>query len=134
MAQKLKFTKISEAPKNNKVFIHLMYAGGDADTEHPEKYEVKGVTFDQKDGDVIQKEIENYILLKQILDCNSSKFCERYDEVQKLYGEEMADMFDNVPNDPQNDYQNKCYLDDMMIVAYDEKGAKYEANVNLYTK
>ena len=63
------------------------------------------------------------------LDVNSNEYLEDYDEVLDKYGKDIADMYDNTPNDPQSDYQYKCYIHNMTLIGYDEKGNKYTANI-----
>lgn len=124
---KLKFHKKGES-RAGKLFLVINFAGGDADTEHPQEYEYKGLYYDQVDKyeDRITSDIAKYKILKDILDVNSGKFEEDYEEVKEKYGPDIARLFDNAPNDPQNDYQNKCYIDTVIVRGYDDKGTMYE--------
>lgn len=124
---KLKFHKEEES-KAGKLFLVINFAGGDADTKHPQEYEYKGLYYDQVDKAKarITSDIAKYKILKDILDVNSGKFEEDYEEVEKKYGPDIASLFDNTPNDPQNDYQNKCYIDTVIVRGYDDKGTMYE--------
>ena len=122
--ESFQFKKV-EAPKRDKIYLLVEYAGGDADTEHPELHEFKGIKFSEYEQhlDEIQILIDDYKLLKNILRQNRVN----YDEISKKYGKDMAQMYDNAPNDPQSDYQYKCYIDSMKLVGYDEEGNKHEA-------
>ena len=73
--------------------------------------------------------IDDYIILKRVLDCNSGSHCEKYEDVERKFGKDIARMFDNAPNDPQSDYQYKCYLSSMSLVGYDEEGNKHLAYI-----
>jgi hypothetical protein len=130
-----KFKK-SGTPKIDKLYLKIMFAGGDADTEHPETIDLK-IKFSEYENhlDEINKIIENYIILRGALDINSVAYCKKgYKEVKIRFGEEIADLFDNTPNDPQNDYQNKCYLDSMELIGYDQSGHKHKADIDIYKR
>ena len=124
-----KFTK-KESPKIDKLYLYVLFEGGDADTRHPEEYDL-GIKFSDYENhlDKIKSEISNYMILQDILDVNSSSHLEDYDEVKSKYGEDIANMYDNVPNDPQADYQFKCYIDTIKLIGYDNEGNKYESYV-----
>jgi hypothetical protein len=49
-----------------------------------------------------------------------------YEEVEEEWGEEVAQMFDNAPNDPQSDYSTKTSLQSVILRGYDDKGNMYE--------
>lgn len=89
---------------------------------------MKDVQFEVLNGKLvienkkIDKKIENLIILKNILDDTGIG----YEEVKTKHGEEIADLFDNVPYGP-SDSQYKCYISSAKIVAYDENANKYEA-------
>src|SRR6187402_2778321 len=124
---KIKF-ELEEKTRAGKLYLIVNFAGGDADTEHPEEIEFEKIPYlDYKSHiEEISKTIEQYNILKEILDVNSVKHLESYKEVEAEYGKEMALLYDNTPNDPQSDYQFKCYLDSMELIGYDEKGNKYK--------
>lgn len=126
MIKNFKQFKLKESAKKNCVYLHVMFAGGDADTEHPEYYLLKGVTMDNIDehADEINKEIENFKILKKILGYGGV-ITSKYNEIKAEYGDEIASLFDNTPNDPQADYQFKCYVDRIELHAYDENGDLY---------
>jgi hypothetical protein len=114
-----------EKSRANKLYIVVEYAGGDADTEHPVEVLLKA-PFSEWESNLeeIRDKIEFYQKLKTILESG-----DEYDEIEEAYGKEMANAWDNVPNDPQNDYQDKCYIDDLKLVGYDKEGNKYESYV-----
>jgi hypothetical protein len=120
----IKFT-LTEKSRANYFYIFVMFAGGDADTEHPQEY-VMSFPFSEyeKHLDEIKNKIEFFESLKAILSSGAE-----YDEILEEYGKEMADAFDNVPRDPQSDYQFKCYLDEIKLVGYDMQGNKFESYV-----
>ena len=124
-----KFSEISKA-KLDKLYIKINFAGGDADTEHPEEYDL-GIKFSEYNDHLekIQKEIDLYKTLEKILNINSAQHLEDYREVDSKYGEEMAMLFDNTPNDPQSDYQFKCYISNILLIGYDKNGNKHQAYV-----
>jgi hypothetical protein len=116
----------TESVKKDKLYILIEYAGGDADTEHPQYIDLKGIKFsDYQDHlDEIETEIEKYQTLKKILSDKPD-----YNEVLEEYGEEIAELYESVPNDPQCDYQFKCYIDSIKLVGYDEEGNKHVAYI-----
>ncbi len=126
MIKSFKQFKLRESAKKNCVYLHVMYAGGDADTQHPEYYLLKGITMDNIDEhlDMINKEIQDFKTLKKILSYGG-RTSSKYDEIKDEYGDEIAILFDNTPNDPQADYQFKCYIDRIELHAYDDKGDLY---------
>jgi hypothetical protein len=119
------FKKVS-SPKKDKVYLHLPFWGGDADTKHPEDIDLE-IKFSEIENhsDEIRKEYEKYKILAKILEDKDID----YDEVKEKHGAEMARMWDNVPNDPQADYQFKCSLSSYSIklIAYDKEGNKHES-------
>ena len=124
-----KFREVRKA-KLDKLYLRVNFAGGDADTSHPEEYDL-GIKYSEYIDHLeeIDREIGLYRTLQGILDVNSSKHCECYKEVNKKYGKDMAYLYDNVPNDPQSDYQFKCYIDSLELVGFDNEGNKYEAYI-----
>jgi|SRR6478609_2050129 len=125
---KVKLKKQQESDVG-KVYILLNFEGGDADTTHPDVVLMENFSFDGKQEIELPFEttvlIEKYKILKNILDVNHKDYLENYKKVKEKYGEEMADLYDDVPNDPQTDYSCKCYLSDIQLKAYDLKGALY---------
>lgn len=121
--------KKTESSKIDKLYLFIMFEGGDADTKHPEYIEFKGIKFSEyKDHlDEIQNLIDKYKILKGVLDINSRDYCKKYNQVVNRFGREIADLYDQVPNDPQCDFQFKCYIDRIKLVGYDENGNKHES-------
>jgi len=121
----------TEKPKRDELYLFIMFEGGDADTEHPVHHKFKGIKFSEYEQhlDEINKVIDDYKKLDKILDINSAKFCEEYDEVEEKYGKDIAHLFEETPNDPQDDYQNKCYISRLTLVGYDQEGNKHESYV-----
>lgn len=126
--ESFKFRK-TEEPKKDKLYLLLNFAGGDADTEHPEYHEFRGIKFSEYQNhlDEINKVIGDYKILKKILDNHGEN--PKYEDVKSEYGDEIAKLYDNTPNDPQADYQFKCYLSSMELIGYDEDGNKHEAYI-----
>lgn len=112
----MKIKKI-ENTKANKVFIQLIFMGGDADVFITEEDNLE-CTF---------QEIENkisYLKERCLFYKNLQKIDYDYtgwykDNVEK-YGQEIADELDNFPTDPTADNQIPCTLDKFSIIAYDE--------------
>ena len=71
--------------------------------------------------DEVNHLIDTFKKLKKVLSDTDIE----YDEVLSEYGEEVARLYDNAPNDPQCDYQYKCYLSSMELHGYDENGDLY---------
>ena len=70
--------------------------------------------------------IEKFKILKlQKILSYGGRTSSNYNEIKDEYGDEMARLFDNTPNDPQADYQFKCYIDRIELHAYDDKGDLY---------
>ena len=121
----------TETSKADKLYLYLLFEGGDGDTEHPEWREFRNIKFSEYKNhlDEINELVDKYKTLSKILDVNSREYSEDYDEVKDKYGEEMARMWENVPGDPQVDYQRNCWLYTIKLVGFDEKGNKHEAYV-----
>jgi len=115
-----------EDSRANKIYFFTMFSGGDADTRHPQEYEIKGITFQNYQEHIyeIEKEVNLHKQLKDILREYSDKQY-GYKAASEI-SDELASMYDNVPNDPQCDYQFKCRLDYIKLIGYDEIGTKYE--------
>jgi hypothetical protein len=126
----IKFRRVGE-PKKEQLFLEILFEGGDADTKHPKKYEFKGFKYSDWEQHLpeINKVIGEYQTLQKILDVNCKEHCEEYDEVKTKYGEDMADLYDQSPRDPQCDYQYHCYIDRMELVGFDENGVEWRAYV-----
>lgn len=120
----LKNFKFKEACKRNCVYLHVKFEGGDGDTDHPDFYLLKDVTMENIDEhlETVNKEISNFKTLKTIL---QDSYDIDYYALKEEYGDEIASLYDNTPNDPQSDYQYKCYLSSMELHGYDEKGDLY---------
>jgi len=128
---KIKWQK-EEDSRAGQVYILLNFEGGDADTRHPQEELIEGVTWDnyKENIELIEAEVNKYKLLQEILeDISRGRNEKGYEEILKEYGEEVASMYENVPGDPQADFQFKCYLDSIELVAYDNTGVKYTAYV-----
>lgn len=115
--------QLREESKAGKLFIELEYMGGDADVEIFEYKELKNITWDnyQSKLEEIKKEVSQWKTIENI-DTESN-----YENVVEEYGEEIANMWENGPNDPTVDYQWKCELRDIALIAYDDKSNKYES-------
>lgn len=129
----IKLTK-KEDSEAGKVYLHIMFMGGDADTEHPEYFLLENINYiGDKDSIDLNEEhiklINNFKILRDVLDINNRSYTDDYNDVLEKYGEEIADLYDNVPNDPQNDFQNKCYFSYLEIIAYDKEGNKYQGYI-----
>jgi hypothetical protein len=116
---------LKEKARKNIVYLAVKFEGGDADTEHWEEYLLKGITFDTVNSNLetIEVEVEKYKVLKTLLDENYPDF----DKMEEEHGKEITRMYHESPNDPQSDYQFKCYLDTVIIRAYDKDGNRFEA-------
>lgn len=138
-----KFQKV-ESARTNQLWIHLLYEGGDADTKHPVDYKLPFLFSEWEEHlDEINEIISKYKRLKKVLDCGSyggriraERVNGQYRYVITRYGrpnveieDDLQELIDDVPNDPQNDYQDKCYLSYITLIGYDLEGAKHEAYV-----
>ena len=117
---------LKELSRANKVFMYNMYMGGDADTEHDEEIELKGITFQnwEENFSIIENEIKKYELLNQALEDTDAT----YADVFEKYGEETANLWEDAPYDPQSDFSIKCAFDYMYIILYNEKGDRYHSD------
>jgi len=128
--KEIKFELI-EKSKANKVYLLVKFGGGDADTEHPQEYLLKG-TFDEVNNKnpmvlaLIQKELAQFAILKELLHNVDIE----YGDVLKDHGEEIAKLYEDAPNDPDSDYQFKCYINSISLIGYDYKGNKYKSNLS----
>jgi hypothetical protein len=116
--------------KLNDFYIEVSYEGGDGDYSTHEVYRVKDQegqllnASNFKDHlDIVEKELTVY---KQLMVALS---IENYNEVVRKYDEEVADAWDNAPNDPTNDYQDKMYIDRIKLVYVDSQGKIFEMTV-----
>lgn len=116
---------LKEKARKNVVYIAVKFEGGDADTEHWQEYLLKDITFDTVNSNlnIIETEVEKYKVLKDLLDIDYPDF----DKMEEEHGKEICRMYNESPNDPQGDYQFKCYLDTVIIRAYDKDGNRFEA-------
>lgn len=115
--------KFKRAAKRNCVYLYVNFEGGDADTSHPDSYLIKDVTMDNIDEhtETVNTLIDNFKTLKKVL----SDYDIDYTTIKEKYGEEIANLYDNAPNDPQSDYQFKCYIDSIELHAYNADGDLY---------
>jgi hypothetical protein len=117
-------------PKKDELYLMLDFEGGDADTKHPEYYKFDFPFSEYRDNLAeIYKVIKKYKTLGRILDVNNRDFCDNYRDVLKKFGQDIARLFDNTPNDPQTDYDTKCYLGGMRLVGYDKDGVEHESYI-----
>ena len=65
----IKFRKKEES-RANKLYLHILFEGGDGDTSHPQEIELKGITFGNYKEHIskIEEEVNKYNVLKEILD------------------------------------------------------------------
>lgn len=131
----IKFHKVSDN-KVDQIYLVTLYEGGDADTEHPKEF-LYPFKYSEYKANIktIEKDIENMKKVRGILDCNSKEYMENpdYNKIVQKYGEDIAAIIDDAPNDPQVDYSRKCYVDSTILRAHDEKGDVYET-YDLLTK
>ena len=115
---------LKEKSKANKIYLVVEFAGGDADTEHPHHY-LLPFPFNEWESNVelIKKEYDEFKILESLLDNHRIT----YEEIEENWGKDMARLYDNVPNDPQTDYDTKCYIDGIHLIGYDENCNEYKA-------
>ena len=123
--------ELKEKSRRGEFYIWCKYEGGDADTEHIQEYRIAGVNAANyfTKLDVIQEELKKLQILHDLLDTHGENH--KYDDILKEHGEDIADMYDNVPNDPQGDYQFKCYLDTVKLVYYNDICDRYETYTDI---
>jgi hypothetical protein len=125
MLDKIKF-KLKEKTRANKIFFLVNYSGGDSDTEHPVEFEYSFPYSEWKSNiETIESDVKAFKILKEILEDRVSSSI--YDQVLEEHGPMIANLFDSVPNDPQCDYQYRCYIDSIELIGYDDMGNKYKA-------
>jgi len=125
---KVKFHKVEDS-RAGKVFLVLNYMSGDADGDFPEEQELVGVLFDKRDFSLPKADVDlinKCKLISKITDINSKEYLTDYTEIEKKHGRDIADLWENGKNDPQNDYQDKCHLNEIKLRGYDSTGAMYE--------
>lgn len=124
---KLKFEK-KQPSKNNKVFLEIVYCGGDADYFNSEFYLIHDTHFNDNESFVITanliKEYEIFSTLQDILSEDELD----YDGVLEKHGKELASMFEDVPGD-QVYLDNLCRIDSINVIAYDTDGNKYKSYI-----
>lgn len=120
--------QLKEKSRANKIYVLVNYEGGDGDTEHPQEF-VLPFAYDQYNTEENLEKIrvikEEYKVLKEALDDYDAD----YHSVLEEYGENIAKLFDNAPNDPQTDYDTKCYLYNVELIGYDNEGNKYVSHL-----
>lgn len=125
--RKIKF-ELEEESKANKIYLQIEYMGGDADTQHFEEHQYPFLYSEYADHlKEIEEDYDKYMIIKQLTDGSSGAQDHDYDDLVEKYGKEIANLYDNVPNDPQGDYQWKTSLVCVTLIGYDEKGNKYES-------
>ena len=126
---KLNFKKVEES-RAGAFFMFLNYEGGDADTEHPEEYQLLGISANNYKDKlvVIEHEVNRLYKLQSALDSYGTDN-NGFDLTQKEFGDDIAMLYDEAPNDPQADYQFKCILGQIKLVYYDDKGTRFESYV-----
>ena len=120
---KVIFKKTTKNSKANKVYLQLNYKGGDSDSDHPVLIELP-ILF-KNELDIPDNIIEQYKSLQNILEDTDMN----YNKVLSEYGPVLASLFDDVPNDPQGDYQFKCYLSNIQVIGYDSECNKYSTYI-----
>lgn len=125
--RKIEFEK-TENSRADTIWLLIKYAGGDADTEHfhEEKFEFPYSEYETH-LEEIEARVDQYKIIENLTDGSGGHQDHDYEDLVEKYGEEIAELYENVPNDPQGDYQFKTSLDSMKLIAYDEKCNKYEA-------
>lgn len=126
----INFKKVEES-RAGKVYLRVMYYGGDADTSHPDDTLLKDITFDNisEKTEEIAELVKPYVILRDLLSDPTESH--NYNDLVDEYGEAIARLYDNVPNDPQADYQFKCSFDYMELIGYDASGAKHVSSINI---
>jgi len=124
--RKINFNKIASS-EIDKIYFVLDYVGGDADTQHPE-YVLLPFPFSQwkNNLDLIEKNYNFYKEIKSALD-NGGLHSKNYIKIKEEYGDDVYNFLDEVPNDPQADYQFKCSLHDIYLIGYDNEGNKFKS-------
>lgn len=105
----------------NTIFIELEYMSGDADAyEYVQWPFEEYITYlNYRDHlPEIEETLNKFKILAQLTDDDSM----RYETVLKLYGEEIAYMYDNVPGDSTNDGQTRAVIRNIDVCAYNEIG------------
>lgn len=130
--------KFSEKAKKDLLFLHLVFEGGDATTQHPKYFQIEGVTKedlvgpDKNENAVKQVNafLNDYSNLKKALKLYHTDSY-GYDKVKEQFGDTVASLYDNTPQDPENDFQDKCTLSSAELIAYDSEGNSFVAHINL---
>lgn len=135
---KLNF-RLSNKAQRDEVYLYLLYEGGDADTTHPETINL-GIKYSEIDEhiDEITEIVDKYKRLQKVLnytgDLHYDRKINRYvirsyrkDDVK--IDDDIEELIEGVPNDPQADYQFKCYLGDIWLIGYDENGDKHTSYI-----
>jgi hypothetical protein len=111
---KYKFQEES-LPANNSVYVEIKFMDGDGDVYQSEEFLIGSFeSFEEIENS--QEITEELALWKKIKNTLEPDF--NYDDYAAEYGEELADMIDNVPNGPMADYQFKMTVDSIELVYY----------------
>jgi len=124
--KELKFKKIEDS-KRDVICIEIDYMSGDADAEETEVYDLPIKYTDCQDNiEAIKIELDKWKLLQRILDVNDGLYIERdVTEVSKLYGDDICNMYSEVPTDVTcDDYLQSIYR--IHVMAFDAEGNKLQ--------
>jgi len=126
--------ELKEKVKTNIFNILVKFEGGDADTSHYEVYEIEGVTAlnytQPSHWSKVDEQLEIIKAAKQVLSNGKWSSYFDYEATKEEWGKEIADFCDDIPSDPQADYQFKCYIDSIILQYYDSEGNLFNNYVN----
>jgi hypothetical protein len=112
--------KLIEKSKANTFFIEVQYYGGDGATYENEQLFIDGVNaLNYLEPENQTKIFEKINFLELIKDIHGIEF--NYDEIKSEYGSVVANFIDNIPGDPECDYQYKCSFDCFELRYYDSE-------------
>lgn len=117
---KIKFEKEKDSILNT-LFLKLTYMSGDADAYEYVEVEIEGVNYlNYKENiDKIKAEIKKYKIIAKLTDSQDTW---DYEKIEKKYGEEIANLYQEGPGDSTCDHQYRAVLSEIELHAYNEKG------------
>jgi len=130
------FTRKTKSIRD-KLFLDLMYSGGDSDTSHPVRIplNIKFSEYKKHLGKIheiinLYKELKKLDINRLFYDVKTRSYCiKRYGKESIIIDDKLQKLIDQIPNDPTTDYQNKCYLDWIKLVGFDENGDSHESYI-----
>jgi len=128
---KIDFKKLKDSILDT-IFLKLEYMSGDADAFEYEHVSLgKHIKFSNYTEHLkeIEKVVEKYKLISRFTGDKKDNVTNTYEYIKNNYSEELADLYDNVPEDSTSDGQVNARLSEIILCGYNEVGEYFESYV-----